>query len=342
MEISLGKLIFISVILFCLFTLWIFDALASSSQLQIRLASPPPVCGNNIKEGGEQCDGTDLNSQTCVSRGFSSGNLSCNTDCTFNTTGCTSGGGGGGGGGTIIPPATSVIFSGRAYPKSNVTLLKDAQIAGSTIAGDDANFQITLNDLSGGNYIFSLYSEDYQGRRSNLYTFAIGVTQGSTTNVSGIFIAPTIDVDKEEVKRSENIAIFGQSISQAEITIVVNSDQEVFAKTNTDQDGIYLYNFDTTLLEYGNHFTKSKAAKDGAVSSFSKAVGFKVSTQTTSKKPSEPLRGDSNNDSYVNLVDFSIAAYWYKRASPPAYVDWNGDNKVDLVDFSIMAYYWTG
>jgi hypothetical protein len=49
----------------------------------------------------------------------------------------------------------------------------------------------------------------------------------------------------------------------------------------------------------------------------------------------------------VNLVDFSIAAYWYKR---PLSADFkvkeaaklNGDGKIDLVDFSIMAYYWTG
>jgi hypothetical protein len=49
-----------------------------------------------------------------------------------------------------------------------------------------------------------------------------------------------------------------------------------------------------------------------------------------------------NNDKQVNLVDFSIAAYWYKRPSPPANIDLNSDGKVDLVDFSIMAYYWTG
>ncbi len=51
---------------------------------------------------------------------------------------------------------------------------------------------------------------------------------------------------------------------------------------------------------------------------------------------------DLNNDKRVNLIDFSITAYWYKRPSPPATVDLNNDGKVNLVDFSIMAYYWTG
>lgn len=55
------------------------------------------ICGNIVKEGGEDCDNSDLNGQTCQSRGFSGGSLSCNSNCAFNTSQCTSGGGGGGG-----------------------------------------------------------------------------------------------------------------------------------------------------------------------------------------------------------------------------------------------------
>ncbi len=63
------------------------------------------VCGNNIKEIDEQCDGTDLAGQSCLTRGFSGGNLSCNTNCTFNTSACTDGGGGGGG----LPPGLTIL-----------------------------------------------------------------------------------------------------------------------------------------------------------------------------------------------------------------------------------------
>lgn len=54
---------------------------------------------------------------------------------------------------------------------------------------------------------------------------------------------------------------------------------------------------------------------------------------------------DLNCDGRVNLVDFSILAYWWKRpltAVAKQRVDFNGDGKVDLVDFSILAYHWTG
>ena len=39
------------------------------------------VCGNNAREAGEACDGTDLGGETCQSRGFDPGTLSCLQDC---------------------------------------------------------------------------------------------------------------------------------------------------------------------------------------------------------------------------------------------------------------------
>ncbi len=49
-----------------------------------------PVCGNNIKEDGEECDGMDLGGQTCQTRGFyGGGELGCLDDCSdFDTSGC--------------------------------------------------------------------------------------------------------------------------------------------------------------------------------------------------------------------------------------------------------------
>ncbi|MEA1937216.1 MAG: hypothetical protein U9N04_03835 [Patescibacteria group bacterium] len=251
---------------------------------------------------------------------------------------------GGGGGAPIPPPVASVAFSGRAYPERTVTLLKDAQVAATTVAGLDANFQINLSGLSPGNYIFSIYSEDSKGKRSSLFTFPISVAQGATTKIGGIFIAPTIDIDKSEVKKGDNIAIFGQSVPQASITISVNSENEFFGKADSDNSGVYLYNFDTSVLEMGKHFTKSKAAIEGEISSFSQTVSFAVGAKTIDKNTDKcsEIKADSNCDGRVNLVDFSIMAYWYSRPSPPNDVDLNNDYKIDLVDFSIMAYYWTG
>ena len=255
------------------------------------------------------------------------------------------GGGGGGGGGAPPSVETKVIFSGRAYPKSAVTLLKDAQISATTIAGSDANFQITISGLTGGNYIFSVYSEDNKGIRSSLLTFPVSVTSGATTKVSGIFVSPSIAVDKSEVKRGDNIAIFGQSAPQADIIISINSDEEFFGKIISNRDGVYLYNFDTSVLTFETHYTKSKSSiANLEISGWSSVIGFLVGTKNVfAQLPTKaPAKGDLNNDKRVNLVDFSIVAYWYRRPNPPIHIDLNGDGKIDLIDFSIMAYYWTG
>ncbi len=48
-----------------------------------------PVCGNNIAEPGEACDGADLRLTNCVTHGFGGGILDCAADCTLDMTACT-------------------------------------------------------------------------------------------------------------------------------------------------------------------------------------------------------------------------------------------------------------
>ncbi|MBS3166413.1 DUF1565 domain-containing protein [Candidatus Woesearchaeota archaeon] len=56
--------------------------------ISFSVSSIGQTCGNNLIEGSEQCDLTNLNGQTCITQGFGSGTLSCLTSCTFNTSNC--------------------------------------------------------------------------------------------------------------------------------------------------------------------------------------------------------------------------------------------------------------
>ncbi len=338
--------IFIGIIGSCL-TLYNFIYAANNTNINATVRIT--ICGNNVKEIGEQCDGTDLGGKNCLDFGFTGGTLRCIPSCDFDTSSCTvSGGGGGGGGGIPSLSPTAIRLSGKAYPLSKVSVLKDGQLIITTIAGPDANFSVSLEGLTVGNYIFSVYGEDDLGNRSTLFTFPIYITAGATTNISGIFLSPTIDVDKTQVKKGDNINIFGKSTPDSNISIVINSDQEYLRNIKSDANGVYLYKFDTTPLAFGDHYTKSKTALDNDLTSYSKVVSFVVGTKTI-LKPSKIKcpKADLNGDCRVNLVDFSIAAYWYKRNLSVSFKSLeieklNGDGKVDLVDLSIMAYYWTG
>lgn len=269
------------------------------------------------------------------------------TPASSGSSGGSGGGGGGGGGGagsgTETGSGSTVNFSGRAYPRRTITLLKDAAVAGSTVAGADARFSLSVRSVAAGNYIFSVYSEDKDGTRSSMQTFPVSVNGTSDANVTGIFLAPTITTDKAQVRYGDTIAIFGQSQPNSAVTITVNSSHELYAQAKADEGGVYLYNLDSQLLEIGDHTAKSKSALVNEISAFSAATHFKVGYENVKKERTVVARkGDGNGDGKVNLVDYSVVAYWYGRANPPTKADLNNDGRVNLVDLSILAYNWTG
>ncbi len=52
-------------------------------------ASCQGVCGNGaVDDDAEVCDGADLDAQTCITQGFDYGTISCEGDCTFDTSLC--------------------------------------------------------------------------------------------------------------------------------------------------------------------------------------------------------------------------------------------------------------
>ena len=55
---------------------------------QIVVALSAPVCGNNLAQAPEDCDGVDLGGGTCATEGFDYGTLACTGACTFDTSGC--------------------------------------------------------------------------------------------------------------------------------------------------------------------------------------------------------------------------------------------------------------
>ncbi len=55
---------------------------------QPSVCSPVSACGNGVVESGEQCDGSDLGGNSCLTYGFQAGTLACAANCTVDTTSC--------------------------------------------------------------------------------------------------------------------------------------------------------------------------------------------------------------------------------------------------------------
>jgi hypothetical protein len=298
------------------------------------------VCGNNKKETGEQCDGNDLGGATCQSLGYSGGTLSCRPDCTFNTSGCYTAPPGGGVGGYVPPPTTEtkVVLQGKAYPLAKITILKDGEVGQITSADINANFKTEIRNISAGVWNFSLWAEDSKGRRSITISFAVTILEGKITTISNIFIPPTIELEKTKVAKGETLNIYGQTAPESQISIHVESPEEIIETTKAKKTGDWDYPLDTSPLEEGMHTTRARAeSPEGLKSAFSSLLAFYVGKY---KIGEICPRADFNKDGRTNLIDFSILLYWWGKYNPC--VDMNGDGIVNLPDFSILLYYWTG
>lgn len=280
--------------------------------------TPTPTCGDGSCNGTETCSNCPTDCGTCPSVG--------------------------GGGGVVVVAPPQILFKGLAYPASKVTILKDGQVVAVTLVGLDAKFEVGLSGLSSGDYNFGIWAVDSAGRRSTTRTFYLTITSGVNLVVSGIFIPPTISLDKAEVRKGDLLNILGQTVPSAEVSINVSSNEPLFKKVSADEAGSWFYKLDTSEIDYGGHSAKARSTAKQDISDFSQLAYFTVSASSRENPLLETwiLRGDFNNDNRVSLVDFSIAAYWYKRPSPLKTIDLNGNGIVDLADFSIMAFYWTG
>jgi len=243
-----------------------------------------------------------------------------------------------GGGGILVPPSAMVVFEGKAYPKSFVTVLKNGRIAGTTQADSFANFQITLTGVPAGVWNFSLFTEDIKGRKSLTLNFSASLIAGTTTTFSGIFLSPTIELSSDRINKGEALKIFGYSAPKSEVNIFISSlgGEEIVKKTKARTNGKWLYYFDTFEMNEGGYRVKVKSVLEGEISPFSQSLEFVILSLRC-------MRADLNFDGKVNLVDFSILLYFWHQTSPENIcADINQDGIVNLVDFSIMMYYWTG
>jgi hypothetical protein len=69
------------------------EAGASHTARTLPVPDRTPVCGNDVTEPGEVCDGLDLDGHACPTRGsFTGGRLACRTDCAdYDVAGCVTG-----------------------------------------------------------------------------------------------------------------------------------------------------------------------------------------------------------------------------------------------------------
>ncbi len=237
-------------------------------------------------------------------------------------------------------PQTAVTFSGLAYPKATVSILKEGAPAISVIADITGYFTATLEEKYDSTIVYTLYAVDISGNKSLLINYPIVVYTGYITHLSGIRFAPTIVIDKAQVRAGDYLTVFGYSLPSVGMEVFIEGKQKKSFTLTSNSNGTYKIILPMTDLPKGDYVVYVRYANDARIS---KLVKFIIGdTNIPNTDIVENVPGDCNYDGIINLVDFSVLAFWYNKENPPKCVDTNGDNKINLVDFSILAFWWTG
>ncbi|HEV7702246.1 MAG TPA: hypothetical protein VGO63_02270 [Candidatus Paceibacterota bacterium] len=248
--------------------------------------------------------------------------------------------GGGNTSGGVAIPKTAVSFSGQAYPYALVTLLKQGEDVATVTANSAGDFNITLEENYNSNALYSLFAVDVNNERSLLLNYPIVVRVGLLTQLSGIRFAPTVVADKSQVRAGDYLMISGYALPRRNLSVTVKGmSNKVFSLISSDK-GPYKIVLPLANLPKGDYSVFVNYTGDARTS---KLIRFSIGDSNifyTGVLSGIP--GDCNSDKVINLVDFSVLAFWYGKSNPPACVDTNKDKIINLVDFSILAFYWTG
>lgn len=241
------------------------------------------------------------------------------------------------------PADTVVIFRGIAYPNSPVSIHRGSTLLATVPADPTARFDVSLGNQTPGTFTYTVSSEDARGLASLPMNFTLTLTTGATITITGVFLGPTLKVNKPQVELGETLTFLGATAPQSQISIVVSSAKvKTFAAT-ADASGLWTKQVLSTDLGVGSHSAKAKAvAPTSEISSFSGSVAFSVVAQPTVDVCAAKKAGDINCDGKVNLTDFSILLFYWKQTRPAnARADVNGDHIVNLTDLSIMLFNWS-
>ena len=132
-----------------------------------------PLCGDNVKDQGESCDGVDLNPYTTDCNtypGYDSGTLACHDNCTFDFSSCTTS--------DNTPPGSITNLANQSQDNSSIywtwTNPVDADFNETIVYLDNNHLVNTTNSyynatglIANTNYTITVHTKDHTGNINN-------------------------------------------------------------------------------------------------------------------------------------------------------------------------------
>lgn len=233
-----------------------------------------------------------------------------------------------------------VQFSGLAAPNGTVIIKRGGVNIQTSSANAQAGFSVTLTSQPTGQQSYEVTGQDASGLALAPITFALNLVHSTTTAVSGVFLGPSIQLDKTSVTLGAAVTAAGATAPNSVITVVIPPTLKRYQSTAA-ADGTWSVTINTDDLGPGSYGATARASQPGnQLSALSATVAFAVDAADVCD---DKNTADVNCDGNVDLVDFSILLFYWQETNPTnARVGINGDGRVAIEDFSIMLYQWTG
>lgn len=296
-----------------------------------------PYCGDAILQTiySEECDdGNNISGDFCAE--------DCTEESVDTGSGPTGGGGSSSAGGSATPlGGTEVTAEGKAYPNVTVNILLDGTAVGTVRTNSRGEFLFTTQ-TEPGTASLSFWANDAQGTRSSTFNTTFDITQGAVTNIRGILIPPTIRANRVAVDPGAVITLSGQTVPSVNVEVSIDNGAIVL-KTTSNTSGNWSVDFDSSRVSIDTHTAKARFIEGSSSLKTESTYGTTLSL-FIGVEGRAVSRADLNRDGKVDLIDFSILAFWWGtpggNSDPPADINQNGN--VSLEDFSILLFNWTG
>jgi hypothetical protein len=209
--------------------------------IDVEVIANVPGCGDGTIQTsrGEQCEGTNLNEATCRSLGYDTGNVACNTACTFDVSACTYRTSNSGSKRVSFLPDIFgeqgegvLILSGTATPNSWVIVLNGNRYFHSTLADERGNFRTAVTQYPGGKYDFVFYSVSEDTGISSPSYFETNLENKNIIEIKNISIPKTILIPQEEFQNQNIFSLPKSSYSQLAPLVEYFYPQQLFVNEN--------------------------------------------------------------------------------------------------------------
>lgn len=247
------------------------------------------------------------------------------------------------------PSITIITISGKTFPNAKIQILKDGESIVHLKSNNDGNFFQSIFGFYSGTYHFGILAEDKNKNTTSIYSFNITSRPGAVISAVGVYLQPTIAIDRDHIAAGEDINIDGYGIPNSVVSIKIKNkttgSETYINNKKTDRKGYYFYELDSYKMSVGEYEISSTTKGGDYETNESKKVYLNIEKEGTiinnSENYNHNIKCDLDKDTSVNLVDFSILLFHWMSSSYKD-GDFNNDGIIDIKDFSIMAYNWTG